>query len=174
MNIRPSKIILTGPESVGKSTLGKQLAQHFSGKYIPEYAREYIANLGRDYNYEDVLHIAKTQHKQLSQKCEGVPLFFDTGLVITKVWFQEYFMEIPNFLHQKQNIAGEYFYLLCKPDIPWVKDEVRENGGEYRIELYNKYLTELKESGSKFAVVSGELHQRFENARLLICQHLGQ
>jgi DNA polymerase-3 subunit delta len=36
-------IVVTGPESTGKSTLCQQLAEHFHSEYIAEYARDYVA-----------------------------------------------------------------------------------------------------------------------------------
>jgi len=55
------RIAVTGPESTGKTTLAKQLAEHYRGQYIPEYAREYIENLQNPYTFADieVLQISK-------------------------------------------------------------------------------------------------------------------
>ena len=36
------KIVLYGPESTGKSTLAKQLAEYYKTDYVQEYAREYL------------------------------------------------------------------------------------------------------------------------------------
>ena len=55
------KIILTGPESSGKTTLCKALSQHFHLPFSKEYAREYLDGLNRDYNQDDLLKIAKGQ-----------------------------------------------------------------------------------------------------------------
>jgi nicotinamide riboside kinase len=55
------RIAVTGPESTGKTTLAKQLAEHFSGQYIPEFAREYVEKLSDHYTYEDVEIIANHQ-----------------------------------------------------------------------------------------------------------------
>ena len=55
------KIVIIGPESTGKSTLSKQLADHYNTLWCPEFAREYLLKNGMDYNYDDLLHIAKGQ-----------------------------------------------------------------------------------------------------------------
>ena len=55
------KIILTGPESTGKSTICKQLAEYFKTSFIGEFARTYITNLDGNYNQNDLLKIAKEQ-----------------------------------------------------------------------------------------------------------------
>ena len=36
------KIVLFGPESTGKTTLAKHLAEHFKTLWVPEYMRGYL------------------------------------------------------------------------------------------------------------------------------------
>jgi len=55
------KIVIIGPESTGKSTLCEELAQHYDAPWCPEFAREYLLTYGTDYQYEDLLTIAKGQ-----------------------------------------------------------------------------------------------------------------
>ena len=45
------RVALTGPESTGKTTLSRQLAEHYHTVWAPEYARQYqtmAAQLGQD------------------------------------------------------------------------------------------------------------------------------
>ena len=70
MNVKV--IVVTGPESTGKSTLCQQLAEHFHSEYIAEYARNYVAERDYKYTYEDVEHIARYQHEYLSKKIEDI------------------------------------------------------------------------------------------------------
>jgi nicotinamide riboside kinase len=55
------KVVISGPESTGKTTLAKDLASHYQTVYVYEYARDYIENLDRPYTYRDVVHIARKQ-----------------------------------------------------------------------------------------------------------------
>jgi nicotinamide riboside kinase len=55
------KIVIIGPESTGKSTLCRQLAEHYNTQWCPEYAREYLLRTGMKYSYDDLLTIAKGQ-----------------------------------------------------------------------------------------------------------------
>ena len=57
----PSKIVIIGPESTGKSTLCEQLADHYNTLWCPEYAREYLIIHGTKYTYDDLLTIAQGQ-----------------------------------------------------------------------------------------------------------------
>ena len=75
------KIIVTGPESSGKTTLCKALSKHFNLPFSKEYARKYLDALNRDYNQEDLLKIAKEQ----LQAENGIQLL-DTDLITLKIW----------------------------------------------------------------------------------------
>ena len=58
-----NRILITGPESTGKTELAYYLSRHTGGRVVPEYARKYVQNLQRPYTYEDVLTIAERQSK---------------------------------------------------------------------------------------------------------------
>ena len=85
------RIVISGPESTGKSALTQALAEKFQTRWIPEYAREYVQSLNHPYQYQDVVRIARHQIGQEETIAEDVLpgniLFFDTWLIITKVWF---------------------------------------------------------------------------------------
>jgi NadR type nicotinamide-nucleotide adenylyltransferase len=159
------RIVITGPECTGKSTLTRELAEYFQGPYIPEYARDYIEKLNRPYNYKDVLHIAETQLMQgTSAFADAKVIFFDTYLVITKIWFEVVYNRYPAWIEDEIKRQKMDLYLLCDTSIPWIADDVRENGGAMREVLYLKYQHELENMGCKYAVVKGIGQQRLTNA----------
>ena len=55
------KIIVTGPESSGKTTLCKAISEHYNLPFTKEFAREYLTDLGKNYLQEDLLEIATGQ-----------------------------------------------------------------------------------------------------------------
>ena len=57
------KIVFTGPECSGKTTLSNAIAKKLNAPLVKEYAREYLNNLNREYSYPDLLKIAKGQLK---------------------------------------------------------------------------------------------------------------
>ena len=61
------KVGIIGPESTGKTTLARYLAERYHGVLVPEYAREYVEQLGRHYTREDVETIARHQIEQLKR-----------------------------------------------------------------------------------------------------------
>lgn len=159
------KIVITGAESTGKSELAQQLATHFNGLWIPELARTYIEELDRPYTYEDVEKIARLQiEDEKKRQFERVPLFFDTWLIITKVWFDFRFGQHPEWLHQTIQKSNIDLFLLCDIDLPWQFDPVRENGGENRKKLHQIYIEELESYGFDYRIVTGIGPCRFQNA----------
>ncbi len=167
------KVVVTGPESTGKTEICKFLAAAFQTEFIPEYAREYIDSLNRPYDFEDVVKIARRQVEQLQQyKDSKLPiLFVDTFLIITKVWFREVYGIIPEWIDQCLADAGIDLFLLCYHDIEWIPDPLRENPGRRRAFLYASYLKEIKVLGRPWEVVRGSGQERFVNAQKAVGKH---
>ena len=153
-----TKIGIIGPESTGKSTLASYLAHRYGGVLVPEYAREYMEKraCACAYTYEDVVNIARVQVQQLQQfhaaTYEGITegyrtnvIFFDTELIITKVWFMHKFGHCPDFLEEALRAYPMDTYLLCYPDMPWQPDPVRENPNirEYLFDWYEREIQAL-------------------------------
>jgi nicotinamide riboside kinase len=145
------KIIVTGPESSGKTTLCKALSEHYDLTYIKEYAREYLTDLGRDYTQEDLLKISKEQLES-----ENNSQLLDTDLITIKIWSKYKYGSCDNWILtqiEKQK-SEKRFYLLCSPDIPWQADNQRENPNN-REELFEIYKQELDDLGHKYFIVEG-------------------
>lgn len=168
MIIREKKIriAVTGPESTGKTTLAVQLADRFGGVYLPEYAREYVEKLPHHYTFEDVEAIAKAQLEQYhsTNTLENEIFFFDTWLIITKVWFNWVFGKSPVWLDDQIRNCPIDLFLICRPDLPWEADPVRENGGENRIRLFEEYRNELVNFGFRFVEIDGTDEHRLNHA----------
>jgi len=160
------RIAITGPESTGKSTLARQLAAYFDTLFVPEYARIYVEQLDREYTYADVEHIARTQVRQLAAFTARAHqiLFLDTYLIITKVWFDVVYHRHPAWVDEEIARHDIDLYLLCRTDIPWEYDPVRENGGERREALYEQYRKELEWNGCRYEVVEGLGEDRLQHA----------
>ncbi len=167
------KVVVTGPESTGKTEICQFLALSFRAKFIPEYAREYIASLGRPYTYGDVERIARVQIEQLREHSEGgwPILFLDTYLVITKVWFREVYGKTPDWIDEHLAKAGIDLYLLCYYDIEWTPDPVRENPDPRRAVLYAFYLDEIKRLGRPYEIIRGHGQERFNQAQAAVRKH---
>ncbi len=167
------RIAITGPESTGKTELAKKLAGHFSTVWVPEYAREYIDNLDRPYNYNDILLISKEQLRLEEAAVEHAHrfLFSDSDFTVTKIWCEfKYHRCHPWIREQFRNHVYD-LYLLCDIDIPWESDPQREHP-QFREQLFKIYTNELTSAQFPFLTVSGLGESRLKNAIRIIEQKL--
>jgi len=170
LKLSPKIIVVTGAESTGKSELVRKLATHFNCPLIPEYAREYIETLNRKYLFKDVEHIARMQVEKLNRLKDSNNdfVFVDTWLVITKVWFDEVFGHAPDWIEKTIRNTKIDLFLICDTDLPWVADSVRENGGEKRNLLQEKYIQMISSYNFNKEIVTGKNDDRFINALTMI------
>lgn len=150
------KIIATGPESSGKTTLCKALSEHFNIPFNKEYAREFLTNLEREYNQNDLLAIAEGQLAS-----EHSFKLLDTDLITIKIWSNYKYGYCDKWIiEQIENQKSENrIYFLCKPDIPWEADLQRENPNN-REELFEIYKQELENLGFNFIIIAGEQREK--------------
>ncbi|KAF0235662.1 MAG: nad metabolism ATPase/kinase-like [Prolixibacteraceae bacterium] len=166
MKNKPKIIVITGAESTGKSTLTERLANHFEVPYIAEIAREYVEKLDHKYSYTDVENIAKMQIAKFNSisKSDAPYIFVDTWLIITKIWFEFVYNKTPDWLIHEILKTKIDLFLVCDIDLPWIYDPVRENGGENRKILQNKYIENITEFNFDYRLISGIDDERFYRA----------
>ena len=82
------KVVVTGPESTGKSWLTKALARHYNIPFVEEYARMYLKQTGGQYQEKDLLEIAEGQAILEDKVSQQNPRFTlcDTGIEVIRVW----------------------------------------------------------------------------------------
>jgi NadR type nicotinamide-nucleotide adenylyltransferase len=175
-NISLKKIVVIGPESTGKSTLCGYLADYYNTLWCPEFAREYLLENGTAYTIDDLITIAKGQldavqkytralQSQIDQTGIVKPLIVDTDMYVMKVWAEYVFGTCPTFILDEINKQDYDLYLLCKPDIPWVKDELREYPDEKpRQELFQIYKDILINQQTPWVEISGGFETRNQKA----------
>lgn len=159
------KIVLTGPESTGKTTLAQQLAESFGTVWVPEFARNYLDLLRHPFEQCDLLEIAKGQ---IALETSSLPVankvvFFDTSLEVVKIWSEVRFGECDPWILGQLHERRHDLYLLCRPDIAWQPDPHRENPHD-RDALFELYRQELKLLEVNFVEVSASGKRRFKNA----------
>ena len=159
------KVLLTGPESSGKSFLARELANHFNGELVIEAARDYLDDKPK-YLESDLLEIAKLQKRNEKSKISDAKstfVFCDTGIEVIKIWSQEKFGRV-NPIINKLNKLNQYdLVLLCKPNIPWQDDPLRENPTD-RLRLFELYKEEINREDSNYRVIDEELEKRLSQA----------
>ena len=167
------KIVVIGPESTGKSTLCKQLAEHFKTGWVQEYAREFLETYGTAYDFNDLYKIAEgqIQHEEdavfNSQPTthNSQLLFVDTDLYVIKVWSEFVFNKCDNRI--LTHIANRKYdlYLLCNTDVPWVKDSLREYPDlKTREKLFEYYKDAMLNQHVPWIEVKGNYEERLAMA----------
>ncbi|MEA1876141.1 MAG: ATP-binding protein [Bacteroidota bacterium] len=156
-------VFITGSESTGKTKLAQGLADHFGVSWVPEYARRYIENLNGQYHIQDVEEIARHQIQEIISHMNDNLVFFDTGLIITKVWFEEKYQKVPEWFDTLYRDFSVGHYLLCCPDLPWRSDPVRENP-EIREKLNRIYELQIEDIDCPFERISGGGSERLKRA----------
>jgi NadR type nicotinamide-nucleotide adenylyltransferase len=168
------KIVVIGPESTGKSTLCRQLAEHYSTSWVPEFARDYLLANGCNYSYNDLLPIAEGQinsedkyYRELINKSETATpiLFIDTDLYVMKVWSEFVFNKCDNRILTMLVKRKYDLYLLCNTDLQWEPDEMREYPDLFsREKLFHHYKDALINQNVPWVEISGDYDQRFAKA----------
>ena len=162
------RIAVTGPESTGKSSMVEQLAKHYGGSFVPEFAREYLTILNRPYTADDVEIIARKQIEQEEAFSENSNIILcDTDLLVCRIWMEVVFGACPDWLVAESRKQRYSHTLLMNIDIPWEPDPLREHP-HLREELFNRYRTILIEDQRSFTIISGMNEARFENAKSTI------
>jgi NadR type nicotinamide-nucleotide adenylyltransferase len=165
---RPKKIVVTGPESTGKTTLCEQLAAHYKTDWVPEYARKYLIELGRPYHYDDLLLIAKGQLEQedrITASSKTPLIFIDTDMYVMKVWCEFVFGKCHAFILDEIAKRKYDVYFLCNTDLPWVADELREYPDrESREFLFHMYKDLMINQEIPWFDIKGNYAARLEKA----------
>ncbi|MBX2827197.1 MAG: ATP-binding protein [Flavobacteriaceae bacterium] len=164
------KIVLFGPESTGKSTLAKSLAERFHTEWVPEYMREYLQDkwdVHRErITKQDLIPIAQGQIRTENDKAGSANsyLFCDTNLRELKVYSEYYydgFCPEPILEACKNEQYDHYF--LTQIDVPWEKDDLRDRPDD-RLTLFRTFESELITNHLPYTLLEGTLEERIRTA----------
>ena len=157
-------IAIVGPESCGKTELARALAERFGAPWVEEYAREYLA--GRpDYDETDLEAIARGQLALEASAMNDAPfmLVLDTDMLVIRIWWQERFGRVPDWVEAALRSQLPRAYLLTRPDLAWEPDPLREAQFD-RERLFDVYRSALTERGAAFGIVGGTDGARLRSA----------
>ena len=165
------KIVVLGPESTGKSTLCEQLSKHYNTKFCPEFAREYLLENGTNYSFDDLLTLAKGQLENEEEVVQSAisdrlsVVFIDTDMYVMKVWCEFVFNNCHPWILKQISERKYDLYLLCKPDLPWIKDELREYPDLVtRERLYRIYKDLMINQSVPWVEISGDHDERLKKS----------
>ena len=177
------KVVIIGPESTGKSSLCKALAEHYKTIWVKEFAREYLERNGKDYAFEDLYIIALGQLEEIENTVVKVGiqqeentqnlLFIDTDLHVIKIWSEFVFNKCDNRILTEITKQQYDLYLLCDVDLPWVNDNLREYPDlKVRQKLFHYYKEEMTAQKTPWKIISGNYDERTIAAIKFIDQNL--
>ena len=159
------KIVITGPESCGKTTLTEAIAAHFDIPFVPEYAREYLSELHQNYSEYDLIEIARGQFNSEMDLANHQPTFLlcDTSLLVVKIWNEVKYGRLHPSIKTLYEFALPDLYILPHWDIPYEEDPLRESPND-RVLLYSKYLQAIEGSKIEVLEVAGSPTERLEKS----------
>ena len=160
-----TRIVLTGSESVGKTTLAMRLAAHYSARVVPEFVRGYAAKKGAPLDFTDHGPIALGQMAFEDRFIArgGHLLLHDTDLVSTVVYCHHYFGRCPAFIEDAAVARRPAMYLLLDIDVPWVADAIRDRG-DRRSEVQQLFVATLVRLHAPVTRIAGSWDKRLATA----------
>ena len=148
-------VAIVGPECTGKTALARALAEYFGVAAVEEYARGYLEGRAQ-YGPGDVEAIARGQMalEARALAAQESPLILDTDMLVIRVWWEEKYGALPDWLRRAFAAQAPRRYLLTAPDLPWEPDPLRESPFD-RERLFEVYRAALVAANLRFDVVRG-------------------
>jgi NadR type nicotinamide-nucleotide adenylyltransferase len=160
------RVVVTGSECTGKSTLAAALARHYGVDWVPEYVRRFVAEKDAPPVYEDVDAIARGQITLEDEHAASGPpvLIQDTDLLSTMVYSRHYYGDCPEWIEGALRERAAHLYLLADIDVPWVPDGDQRDRGDRREEMHGLFLSALRRLDLDFIEVCGSRDERLRAA----------
>ena len=161
MSDRLLRVCVTGPESTGKTTLARRLAEHAGTEWVPESSRAYAERVGRPLRASDVdpiarEHIARADAGAALERVRAARLLvLDTDLLSTVLYARHYYGRCPRWIERAEHARRADLYLLCDIDVAWVDDGVRDRPSD-RPAMFDLFARALARRNVPVVVVRGE------------------
>ena len=160
------RVVVTGSECTGKTTLAAALADHYGKVWVPEFVRRFVEEKAAAPELTDVAAIARGQialEDQVAREA-GDLLIQDTDLLSTVVYSHHYYGDCPGWIEEELRRRAGDLYLLADIDVPWAPDGDQRDRGDRREEMQELFRTALVERGLDFVGVRGALPKRLTTA----------
>ena len=158
------KICLLGPESTGKSTAGKKLAQRLNTVYVPEYAKSIIEKQGNFYKHNiEEIAIAQINTEKALARFTNKLMICDSSALTTLLYSEMLFNESPEYI---KNMIKEHkydLYCLFYPDTDFVMAahrNVLEKPEDKRIVMFYRFKEELEKMNVQYKIIKGSFEKR--------------
>lgn len=167
------RVLITGPESCGKTTLTHKLAKVFCTSWSAELGRQYqIDEVGGNGDLFDLDDFNRIAHLQFEQDLDALKqankvCFFDTDAVVTAFFSQVFLGTIADRIPPYIDPTKYDLVIMLQPTVPWVADGLRELGdSQVRQQTASQLLAMYRQYGfdtDKFLLVSSpDYYERLE------------
>lgn len=157
-------VVLTGPESSGKSALAQVLQAHFGGLLVGEFVRHFIDSHGRDTCYADIPAIARGQlaWEDHARRQQPPLLMLDTHLLSNLLWSRTLFGDCPAWIEAALLNRHYDLHLLLSPEgMPWLNDGQRcQPALEERLGFFHQCRDWLEGHRQPLRILDGGWAQR--------------
>lgn len=163
------RIVLTGSESTGKTTLARRLAEHYGTVWVPEFARTYVDEKFSGeltaLSAADIDPIARGQiaAEEAGARTADRLLFLDTDLTSTAVYADHYYGRCPDWIELAATARRADLYLLMDIDAPWIADPQRDQP-HTRDLMQSQFRQALARRGARVIEISGTWEERYRRA----------
>lgn len=164
------KIVLYGPESTGKTTLSRLLAQKYKTQWVPEYMRQYLEDKWetsqKTITRDDLIPIAKGQIalENKAVKKANTYLFCDTNLLEIQVYSEYYYNGYcPTQIKQAADKNSYHHYFLTYIDVPWEEDKLRDRPND-RLKMFYIFEAMLRKKQIPYTILKGSVEERMKTA----------
>jgi NadR type nicotinamide-nucleotide adenylyltransferase len=167
--VRPwfaGRVVLTGSECVGKTTLARELALHFDTVWVSEFGREYVDRKGVFPDASDVEPIARGQiaKEDSFARAANRIMILDTDLISTCVYAEHYYGVCQDWIREASIDRATGLYLLLDIDVPWTPDPPNRDRGHMREEMQELFRAALEERDITWVDIRGSWEERREAA----------
>lgn len=169
------KVLITGTESCGKTTIAKYLGKIFNTSWTEEFGRyysnKYLGGNENVFSLKDFDRIAYLQHEadiDALKKCNKI-VFYDTDATVTQFYANQYLGKYSKIVEDFIDPLKYDSVFLFTPSVKWVSDGLRWNDDQkvrekLHEELYSMYLDR---NFNNIKIIDGNYHERLEKAIIL-------
>lgn len=166
------RVLITGTESCGKSTMVKYLAKLFHTSWTEEegryYSERYLGGNEDVFTIKDFDEIVLQQQKSDAHalKTANKIVFFDTDAVVTQFYAGMYLSEFSELAEAFAKREEYDLILMFKPDVKWVDDGLRWNSDDEKRKFLHEQLKRMYEKRGfrNIVEIEGSYNERLDTA----------